>query len=155
MKCWAQGMQYGIISGTYHLWQAAVFLMALLQLITSYFSNQILSVPISRENIKVLKKHSKKKSIAGGCGRMLETSGLKYLDSLNQRFKSQEDWRSPSSFASQLNSTPCRNIQVHKLLYQWITLPVFRALLLMVLLDCFSGSTQRISLSYDMIFYQA
>lgn len=65
--------------------------MALFQPMTSYFGNQILSVPISRENIKVLKKHSKKKSIAGGDGRMLETSDLKYLDSLNQRFRSQED----------------------------------------------------------------
>lgn len=37
-----------------------------------FFGNQILSVPNSREN-KVLKKHSKKKSIAGGDGRMLET----------------------------------------------------------------------------------
>jgi len=53
MKCWAQGMQSRIIRGTYHLWQAAVFLMALFQPMTSYFGNQILSVPISRENIKI------------------------------------------------------------------------------------------------------
>lgn len=60
--------------------------MALFQPMTSYFGNQVLSVPTSGENIKVLKKHSKKKSIAGRDGRTLETSPLKYLNTLNQRF---------------------------------------------------------------------
>lgn len=58
---------------------------------------------------------------------MLETSDLKYLDSLNQTFKSQESRLSPSSFASHTNSAQCRIIEISKLLCQGITVLVFRA----------------------------
>jgi len=47
--------------------------------------------PFLGKTLKSRKKYSKKKSIAGGAGRVLETLDLKYFDSLNQKFKSQED----------------------------------------------------------------
>lgn len=85
---------------------------------------------------------------------MLETSDLKYLDSLNQTFKSQESRFSSSSFASHINSAQCRIIEIPKLLYQGITLLVFRVQILMVLLACVSRSTKSNSLPCDRTFCQ-
>lgn len=49
--------------------------MALFQPMTSYFDNQILSVPIARENIKVQEKHSEEKKV--------------YLDKMGECLKDQ------------------------------------------------------------------